>query len=188
MFNGTVPRVSTPSVVDFPLSTLPTTAQRTSGVLDTECGSKRRSSVSRERTPRASCNTEACTCVNWWICYPKGKRTLPPISSTVSIIAVRNLSISSCVLDTPDQPSQSSANSSENSFVCGGCCPILKMYSPCRCVSKEDSKSFAMSRSASLQDNNEVYYVQESGKRLYAIMKVQLPESSPRTRADHMPR
>lgn len=75
----------------------------------------------------------------------KGCKTFPPISSSVSIIAVRNLSISSHVLGMPDQPSQSSDNSLENSFACGGCCPILRMYSPCGCVSKKDNNSFAIS-------------------------------------------
>lgn len=38
-----IPRVRTPSVVDFPLSTFPTTAQRTSGTSETLRGGSRRS-------------------------------------------------------------------------------------------------------------------------------------------------
>jgi hypothetical protein len=41
------PLVRTPSVVDLPLSTLPTTAQRTSGVKETLGGGKRSNSVAR---------------------------------------------------------------------------------------------------------------------------------------------
>lgn len=42
-----IPLVRTPRVVDFPLSTFPTTAQRTSGVKDTSVGGSRNKSVAR---------------------------------------------------------------------------------------------------------------------------------------------
>jgi hypothetical protein len=53
-----IPRVSTPRVVDFPLSTFPTTAHRTSGVRETFRGGNRKSRVVRARLVRVSNRTE----------------------------------------------------------------------------------------------------------------------------------
>jgi hypothetical protein len=54
----TVPRVRTPNVVDFPLSTFPTTAHRTSGVKDTLGGGSLRSKEIRGCRVRVSNKTE----------------------------------------------------------------------------------------------------------------------------------
>lgn len=54
-----IPRVRTPRVVDFPLSTFPTTAQRTSGVRETLGGGNRNNMDVRGCIDRDSKRMEA---------------------------------------------------------------------------------------------------------------------------------
>lgn len=56
-----LPRVNTPNVVDLPLSTFPTTAQRTSGVVETSGGGNRKSKAARGCSGLLSKSIEVCT-------------------------------------------------------------------------------------------------------------------------------
>lgn len=132
-----IPRVRTPSVVDFPLSTFPTTAQRTSGTSETLRGGSRRSRCIRGWSVRDSNSVE----------------TLPPICSTTLTVISRILSTSTCVRVTPIQP-VSVIGSPEISWDSSGSAPIRKTYSPrCR-VRREAVRSCALSVSSLFEESN----------------------------------
>ena len=58
--SGTLPRVRTPNVVDFPLSTFPTTAHLTSGVSETLGGGNRSNRDARTGAILDSNSKDAC--------------------------------------------------------------------------------------------------------------------------------
>lgn len=135
---GSIPRVRTPRVVDFPLSTLPTTATRTSGVNDTLGGGNRSNNDIRGCPARISnsvdtwyvWNQPLSKATKWFGMWP----TFPPTSSTTLDICACNLSISSTDRGVPDHSMVSSLSSPANSSVCDGSWPIRKTYSPLFCV------------------------------------------------------
>ena len=130
----------TPSVVDFPLSTFPTTAQRTSGTSETLRGGSRRSRYIR----------------GWSIRDSKRVEILPPICSTTLIAISCILSTSAWVRVTPIQP-VSSIGSPDTSWDSGGSAPIRKIYSPrCR-VRREAVRSCALPASSVFEESNSVY-------------------------------
>jgi len=132
--------VRTPSVVDFPLSTFPTTAQRTSGTSETLRGGSRRRRCIRGWSDRDSNSVE----------------TLPPICSTTLTAISCILSTSACVRVTPIQP-VSSIGSPDTIRDSGGSAPIRKTYSPrCR-VRREAVRSCALSTSSVFEESNSVY-------------------------------
>lgn len=70
--SSSTPRVRTPNVVDLPLSTLPTTAHRTSGVRETFGGGRRSKTAARGCPSLTSKRTKACgRSVN---CSPRSKK------------------------------------------------------------------------------------------------------------------
>ena len=110
-----MPRVNTPSVVDLPLSTFPTTAHLTSGVKDTLAGGN------RNKTEALGCpvNTVKSTHAYGalivhlvcWLRSPNGKLTFPPISSAVLVNFEHTASTSSAVRGIPAQFRVSSSKS-----------------------------------------------------------------------------
>jgi hypothetical protein len=145
-----VPRVKTPNVVDFPLSTLPTTAHRTSGVRDTFGGGSLSNKDSRGCPALVSKSTEVYNITTTFrrsiFQFSVRKNlTLPPTSSTTFVNCSRSLSRSSTVLAIPDQSGDWSFRSPPKSSVCDGCCPIRNTYSPWFCVNTAATKSRARS-------------------------------------------
>lgn len=139
------PRVSTPRVVDLPLSTLPTTAHRTSGVKETLGGGNRSSNMARGCTPCLDSNSSDAYChFQKYIHSTSIEPTLPPTSSVSLSINSRISSTFSRVLSVPIQSCVAFIGSSENSTAWGGCAPIWKTYSPCCCVSNSAIMSLAV--------------------------------------------
>jgi len=154
----TLPRVNTPSVVDLPLSTFPTTAHLTSGVRDTLAGGNR-NKIEARGCPVDSVNSTHACCghqcsASIWI---EEKLTFPPISSTVLVNLEHRVLTSSAVRASPVQLAGSSVISPEKSSAREGCFPTLSTYSPLVWVSSAANRSRAVSWSASSSERRTDY-------------------------------
>ena len=113
-----IPRVRTPKVVDFPLSTFPTTAHRTSGVKDTFGGGKRRSNDIRGCPVLTSNKIDAFHALATSASKTRVLRnTFPPTSSTVFVIRSLKVSMFSIDRGVANHPGDSSVRSPTNNSV-----------------------------------------------------------------------